>query len=60
MRIVLITGYASVATAVEAIKRGADNYVLKPATIDMILKALSDHPQSPPEPHTTMIPPQPS
>lgn len=56
MRIVLITGYASVATAVEAIKRGADNYVPKPATIDMILKALSDQPQSPPGVHTTMIP----
>ena len=55
MRIVLVTGYASVATAVEAIKRGADNYVLKPATINTILKALSDEP-SPPEPHATMIP----
>jgi two-component system response regulator RegA len=57
MRIVLVTGYASVATAVQAIKRGADNYVLKPATIDMILKALCAAPQSSPEPpHTTMIP----
>ncbi len=40
MRILLVTGYASVATAVEAIKRGADNYLPKPATIDAILRAL--------------------
>src|SRR5690606_23397208 len=30
MRILLVTGYASIATAVEAIKRGADNYLTKP------------------------------
>lgn len=40
MRILLITGYASVATAVEAIKRGADNYLLKPVTVDALLRAL--------------------
>ncbi len=41
MVIVLLTGYASVATAVEAIKRGADDYLPKPAGIDSILRALS-------------------
>lgn len=40
MRILLVTGYASVATAVEAIKRGADDYLPKPATLAMILRAL--------------------
>ncbi|MVW72853.1 MULTISPECIES: response regulator transcription factor [unclassified Bordetella] len=40
MRILLVTGYASVATAVEAIKRGADDYLPKPATAPMILRAL--------------------
>ncbi|MET0292552.1 MAG: helix-turn-helix domain-containing protein, partial [Steroidobacteraceae bacterium] len=40
MRILLVTGYASVATAVEAIKRGADNYLLKPVTAEAILRAL--------------------
>ena len=30
MRILLVTGYASVATAVEAIKRGADDYPSRP------------------------------
>lgn len=41
MRIVLVTGYASVATAVEAIKRGADDYLPKPASLDAILRAIS-------------------
>lgn len=40
MRILLLTGYASVATAVEAIKRGADDYLPKPATLSSILRAL--------------------
>jgi two-component system response regulator RegA len=40
MRILLVTGYASVATAVEAIKRGADHYLPKPATVPMILRTL--------------------
>lgn len=40
MRILLLTGYASVATAVEAIKRGADDYLPKPAPLSAILRAL--------------------
>lgn len=40
MRIIVVTGYASVATAVEAIKRGADNYLPKPVTIDSLLRVL--------------------
>ncbi|AWV07675.1 response regulator transcription factor [Marilutibacter maris] len=40
MRILLVTGYASVATAVESIKRGADDYLPKPASVAMILRAL--------------------
>jgi len=40
MRVLLLTGYASVATAVEAIKRGADDYLPKPATAAAILRAL--------------------
>lgn len=39
-RILILTGYASIATAVEAIKLGADNYLAKPADTDEILKAL--------------------
>jgi two-component system, response regulator RegA len=56
MCIVLMTGYASIATAVEAIKRGADNYLLKPTTVDMILRTLSARAEAPPEPQSTMIP----
>lgn len=39
-RIVMLTGYASIATAVEAIKRGACNYLCKPADADDVLAAL--------------------
>ena len=38
-RIVVLTGYASIATAVEAIKLGATHYLAKPATPDEILAA---------------------
>src|SRR5690606_12100341 len=40
MRILLVTGYACVATAVEAIKRGADAYLPLPATAPMIMRSL--------------------
>jgi len=40
MRIVMLTGYASVATAVESIKLGAVHYLTKPATADEIVAAL--------------------
>jgi two-component system, response regulator RegA len=39
MRIVVLTGFASIATAVEAIKLGACNYLAKPANTDDIEKA---------------------
>lgn len=38
--ILVLTSYASIATAVEAIKLGARQYLAKPATIDDILSAL--------------------
>jgi two-component system response regulator RegA len=40
VRIVVLTGYASIATAVEAIKLGAVQYLAKPAEIEQILGAL--------------------
>jgi len=40
-RIVVLTGYASVATAVEAIKLGATHYLAKPADADEIVAAFS-------------------
>lgn len=39
-RIVVLTGYASIATAVEAIKLGATHYLAKPADADDIVAAL--------------------
>lgn len=39
-RIVMLTGYASIATAVEAIKLGATHYLTKPADADEIVAAL--------------------
>lgn len=38
-KIVVLTGYGSVATAVEAVRRGAVHYLTKPADIDEILAA---------------------
>ena len=38
---VLLTGYASIATAVEAIRMGADNYLAKPVDTQTLLNALN-------------------
>ncbi len=44
MKVLILTGYSSITTAVEAIKRGASNYLCKPADGDDVLAALlSDH-----------------
>jgi two-component system response regulator RegA len=40
LSVVVLTGYASIATAVEAVKRGALNYLSKPVDTDEILAAL--------------------
>ncbi|WP_374338355.1 response regulator transcription factor [Methyloversatilis sp.] len=39
VRIVVLTGYASIATAVDAIKLGAFQYLAKPVGVDAILNA---------------------
>ncbi|MFY0676625.1 MAG: response regulator transcription factor [Neptuniibacter sp.] len=41
MKILMLTGYASIATAVEAIKLGATQYLPKPADAEQILTALN-------------------
>jgi len=41
IRIVVLTGYGSIATASQAIKLGALNYLPKPADVDEILRAFS-------------------
>lgn len=40
-RVVILTGYASIATTVEAMKHGACDYLCKPATLPDILKSLA-------------------
>ncbi len=50
-RILVLTGYASIATAVEAIKLGAYQYLAKPTDVDTILNALDagDAERAPPD-----------
>lgn len=55
-RIVVLTGYGSIATAVEATRLGATAYLPKPADADDILRALS----APPAPNTRAAPDTPS
>jgi len=40
-KIVVLTGYGSIATAVEAVRQGATHYLTKPADLDDILAALA-------------------
>jgi two-component system response regulator RegA len=47
-RIVVLTGYASIATAVDAIKRGAVQYLAKPVEVEAVLAAFAE--RAPAEP----------
>ena len=38
-RVVMLTGYGSIANTVEAMREGAENYVTKPADADQVLEA---------------------
>jgi two-component system response regulator RegA len=40
-KIIVLTGYGSIATAVEAVRLGAANYVAKPADVDDLLAAFA-------------------
>lgn len=42
IKIVMLTGYASITTTIEAIKAGACYYLAKPANVDDIIKAFSE------------------
>lgn len=46
-RVVMLTGYGSIPTAVEATKRGATAYLTKPADADEVLRALLGQPDAP-------------
>lgn len=50
MQIVVLTGYASIATAVDAIKLGAMQYLTKPADSEQISRAFDQHSGNPETP----------
>lgn len=45
-RIVVLTGYASITTAVDSIKLGAVQYLAKPVDVDTLLRAFHHSPES--------------
>ncbi|MCH8488559.1 MAG: ActR/PrrA/RegA family redox response regulator transcription factor [Oceanicaulis sp.] len=49
-RVVMLTGYGNIATAVAAVKSGAVDYLSKPADADDVVKALLALPDAKPEP----------
>lgn len=49
-RILVLTGYASITTAVEAVKLGATQYLAKPADVTAILHALTTGEAAAPDP----------
>ena len=49
LQIVVLTGYGSIATAVDAVRLGAVNYLAKPADVDSILAAFETPPVEPTE-----------
>ena len=55
-RIVVLTGYGSVATAVQAVRQGALHYLTKPADVDEILAAFAGA-EGAPEPAATDLRP---
>lgn len=54
VRVIMLTGYGNLATAVAAVKAGAIDYLAKPADPEDIVRALSadgsSRPEAPPEP----------
>jgi len=44
VKVVMMSGFGSVASAVKAMQLGAHNFISKPVTADMILKAFTDQP----------------
>jgi two-component system response regulator RegA len=42
MTLLVLTGYGSIATAISAVKKGADHYLSKPVDVDQILAVYND------------------
>lgn len=40
---IIVTGYPSLQNAVEAVNKGADGYIIKPAKMNELLKTVSEH-----------------
>jgi len=55
-RVLVLTGYGSIATAIEAVRLGASDYLTKPVDADEVTRALADVPsrESPPQPPPTL------
>ena len=49
-RVIMLTGYGAIATAVQAIKAGAVDYLPKPADADDVVRALLARPDAAPAP----------
>jgi two-component system response regulator RegA len=49
-RVIVLTGYGAIATAVAAVKAGAVDYLPKPADVEDVVKALITPPDDKPEP----------
>lgn len=49
LKVVVLTGYGTIATAVEAVKAGAVNYLSKPTDADTVLSAFEDRQIGPAE-----------
>lgn len=50
LKILVLTGYGSIATAVEAVKRGAIQYLTKPVSADELLRAFDEESGEPSAP----------
>jgi two-component system response regulator RegA len=55
IKIVMLTGYASITTTIEAIKSGACYYLAKPANADMIIAAFDGNSEKQPHAKKTSI-----
>lgn len=56
VEVVVVTGYGSIATAVEAMRLGARDYLTKPCHADQILAAFEIEPEPPPSELTYQVP----
>lgn len=54
MRVIILTGYGNIASAVAAVKTGAVDYLSKPADPDDIVKALTSNGERPEPPEAPM------